>query len=71
MKDHCRLALKRIKEEIPGIEITLLRQHRHFVFELKHEGRVRHISISVTPKNYDHTILNAVKDAKRLMAADK
>lgn len=65
MKGHCRLALKRIAEALPGVEVTLLRQSKH-VFELKRDGVVRHLAVSVSPKNTDHTIANAVREAKRL-----
>ncbi len=71
MKEHCRLALKRIAEALPGVEVRLLRQSRHFVFELKRDGAVRHIAMSVSPKNTDHAILNAVREAKRLLNEKK
>lgn len=66
MKGHSRLALKRIAEALPGVEVTLLRQSKHYVFELKCNGVVRHLVMSVSPKNTDHTIVNAVREAKRL-----
>jgi hypothetical protein len=65
MKGHRRLALKRIAEALPGVEVTLLRQSKHYVFELKRNGVVRHLAMSVSPKNTDHTIVNAVREAKR------
>ena len=66
MKGHCRLALKRIAEALPGVEVTLLRQSKHYVFELKRNGVVRHLAMSVSPKNTDHTTVSAVREAKRL-----
>lgn len=30
-------------------------------------GVARHLTVSVSPKNYDHTVLSAVREAKRLM----
>ena len=68
MKGHCRLALKRIAEALPGVEVTLLRQSKHYVFELKRDGVIRHLAMSVSPKNTDYTIVNAVREAKRLLA---
>lgn len=68
MKGHSRLALKRIAEALPGVEVTLLRQSKHHVFELKRNGVVRHLAMSVSPKNTDHAIVNAVREAKRLFA---
>lgn len=66
---HCRDVIKHLKREVPGIEITRLRQKKHVVYELKLGVAVRHLTISVSPKNYDHTVLNAVREAKRLMGA--
>lgn len=64
---HCRDVIKQLKEELPGIEITRLRQKKHVVYELKLGGVARHLTVSVSPKNYDHTVLSAVREAKRLM----
>lgn len=66
---HCRDVIKQLREELPGIEITRLRQKKHAVYELKLGEVVRHMSVSVSPKNYDHTVLSAVREAKRLMGA--
>lgn len=66
---HCRDVIKQLKEELPGIEITRLRQKKHVVYELKLGVAVRHLIVSVSPKNYDHTVLSAVREAKRLMGA--
>lgn len=66
---HCRDIIKQLKEELPGIEITRLRQKKHAVYELKLGGVARHLAVSVSPKNYDHTVLGAVREAKRLMGA--
>lgn len=66
---HCRGIIKQLKEELPGIEVTRLRQKKHLVYELKLGGVARHLAVSVSPKNYDHTVLGAVREAKRLMGA--
>lgn len=66
---HCRDIIKQLKEELPGVEITRLRQKKHAVYELKLGVAARHLTISVSPKNYDHTVLSAVREAKRLMGA--
>lgn len=41
---HCRDVIKRLKEELPGIEITRLRQKKHAVYELKLGVAVRHLT---------------------------
>ncbi len=66
---HCRNIIKQLKEELPGIEVTRLRQKKHVVYELKLGVAVRHLTISVSPKNYDHTVLGPVRQAKRSMRA--
>lgn len=66
---HCRDVIKQLKEELPGIEVTRLRQKKHIVYELKLGEVVRHMSVSVSPKDYDHTVLSAVREAKCLMGA--
>lgn len=66
---HCRDIIKQLKEELPGIRIRRLRRATHIVYELKLGEVVRHMSVSVSPKNYDHTVLSAVREAKRLMGA--
>lgn len=68
---HCKTALKRLKEELPGLQVTLLRQRKHFVYELKLNGLVRRLAVSVSPKNHDHTVANAVKEAKQLLGMTK
>ena len=66
---HCRLTFKQLKKEFPELQVTLLRQRKHLVYELKINGLVRHLTVSVSPKNYDHTVVNAVKEAKQLLGA--
>lgn len=66
---HCRDIIKQLKEELPGIRIRRLRHATHIVYELKLGEVVRHMSVSVSPKNYDHAVLSAVREAKRLMGA--
>lgn len=66
---HCRDIIKQLKEELPGIRIRRLRHATHIVYELKLGEVVRRMSVSVSPKNYDHTVLSAVREAKRLMGA--
>lgn len=68
---HCRDIIKQLKEELPGIRIRRLRHATHIVYELKLGEVVRHMSVSVSPKNYDHTVLSAVREAKRLMGAPR
>lgn len=68
---HCRLAFKQLKEEFPELQITLLRQRKHFVYELRLGDVVRHLAVSVTPKNYDHTTIRVVKEAKQLLGITK
>lgn len=66
---HCRIAIKQLQSELPELQVTLLRQRTHFVYELRLGGAVRRLSISASPKNVDHAIENAVKEAKRLLGA--
>lgn len=68
---HCRDIIKQLKEELPGIRIRRLRHATHIVYELKLGEVVRHMSVSVSPKNYDHTVLSAVREAKRLTGAPR
>ena len=68
---HCRDVIKQLKEEFPGIEITRLRQKKHVVYELKLGAAVRHLTVSVSPKNYDRTVLSAVREAKHLLGLTK
>ena len=64
---HCRLIVKALKKEIPGIQITRLRHRTHVIFELAYRDVTRHMAVSASPKNTDHTILSAVREAKRLL----
>lgn len=66
---HCRSIIKHLKREVPGIRIRRLRHATHIVYELKLGEVVRHMSVSVSPKDYDHTVRSAVREAKRLMGA--
>lgn len=68
---HCRLAFKQLKDELPGLQITRLRQRKHLVYELRLGDVVRHLAVSVSPKNYDHTTIHVVKEAKRLLGITK
>lgn len=68
---HCRDIIKQLKEELPGIRTRRLRHATHIVYELKLGEVVRHMSVSVSPKNYDRTVLSAVREAKRLMGAPR
>lgn len=47
---HCRDVIKRPKEELPGIEITRLRQKKYAVYELKLGVAVRHLTVSVSQR---------------------
>lgn len=68
---HCRLAFKQLKDELPGLQITRLRQRKHLVYELRLGDVVRHLAVSVPPKNYDHTTIRVVKEAKQLLGITK
>lgn len=68
---HCRLAFKQLKDELPGLQITRLRQRKHLVYELRLGDVVRHLAVSVSPKNYDHTTIRVVKEAKQLLGITK
>lgn len=68
---HCRLAFKQLKDEFPELQITRLRQKKHLVYELRLGDVVRHLAISVSPKNYDHTTIRVVKEAKQLLGITK
>lgn len=64
---HCRIAIKQILKQLPGLQVTRVRHRTHCVYELRLGATVRHLAISVSPKNVDHAIENAVKEARRLM----
>lgn len=66
---HCKAAIRQLREDIPGLQITLLRQRTHLVYELKLGDKVRRLSISASPRDADFAIRSAVKEAKRLMGA--
>lgn len=66
MKQHHRLIFNQLRDEFPGIEIEPVRSKTHTKVILRWESKVRHLSISVSPKNTDHAIDNAIKEARRL-----
>ena len=68
---HCRSIIKHLKREVPGIRIRRLRHATHIVYELKLGEVGRHISVSVSPKDYDLAVINAVREGKRLMEAGR
>lgn len=68
---HCRSIIKHLKREVPGIRIRRLRHATHVVYELKLGEVVRHMSVSVSPKDYDLAIRSAVKEAKHLLGLTK
>lgn len=68
---HCRTIIKRLKDEIPGLQIALLRQRTHQVYELKLGDKVRHLAISASPRDADFATRSTVKDAKRLLGLTK
>lgn len=70
MKHH-RAAIKQLKEELPGVEVRKLRQRTHCIFGLEYGGVVRHIAVSCSPKDVDYTVLNFVREAKRLLGVPK
>lgn len=65
---HARVIFKRLRDEFPGLEITRLRQRTHLIFALRLGETTRHLAVASTPKNVDHTISNAIKEARRLLA---
>lgn len=64
---HCRDVIKQLREDIPGLQITLLRQRTHLVYELKLGDKVRRLAISASPRDADFATRSAAKEAKRLM----
>lgn len=68
MRSFKRSVINALKAQHPGIEIVVLRQRVHMVLELKLGSRCAHLPISVSPKNQDHALLNAVRDAAKLLA---
>lgn len=68
---HCKAAIRQLKEDIPGLQITLLRQRTHLVYELKLGDKVRHLAISASPRDADFATRSAVKDAKHLLGLTK
>lgn len=63
---HIREILKGIKAELPGVEIVKARSRVHAVYELRYQGRVRHLAVAVSPKNTGHCVVNTVNEAKKL-----
>lgn len=66
---HCKAAIRQLREDIPGLQITLLRQRTHLVYELKLGDKVRHLAVSASPRDADFATRGAVREAKRLMGA--
>lgn len=66
---HCKAAIRQLREDIPGLQITFLRQRTHLVYELKLGDKVRHLAISASPRDADFATRGAVREAKRLMGA--
>ena len=66
---HCKAAIRQLREDIPGLQITLLLQRTHLVYELKLGDKVRHLAISASPRDADFATRGAVREAKRLMGA--
>ena len=66
---HCKAAIRQLREDIHGLQITLLRQRTHLVYELKLGDKVRHLAVSASPRDADFATRGAVKEAKRLMGA--
>ena len=64
---HCKAAIRQLREDIPGLRITLLRQRTHLVYEMKLGDKVRHLAVSASPRDADFATRSAVKEAKRLM----
>lgn len=68
---HCRDITKQLKEDIPGLQTTLLRQRTHLVYELKLGDKVRHLAISASPRDADFATRSTVKEAKHLLGLTK
>ena len=62
---HCREIIKRLKEALPGVEIEFVRSRVHIIYQVRYSGRVRHISVPVSPRDADFCIRNSVKEAQR------
>lgn len=69
MAKHLRELVKNIEAEFPGINVELVRQRVHYIYELNFEGTVRHISVGKSPRCPEHAVDNALKDARRYFAA--
>ena len=66
---HCKAAIRQLRDVFPGLQITLLRQRTHLVYELKLGDKVRRLAISASPRDADLATRSAVKEAKRSMGA--
>ena len=64
---HLRAITKQIKAAMPGVEIKVIRSRVHVVYELRYQSRARHMAVAVSPKNIDHCVTNAVREAQRLL----
>lgn len=67
MKKHVRETLRALQREFPGIQVELLRQKKHYVFDIEHEGRHRHLTVSVSPTNAHFVVDNAVCETRKLL----
>ena len=69
MKDHVKRVLRALRTELPDCEVVPLRQKTHHVFEIRRGEVSRRLAVSVSPKDVDHAVMNAVKEAKKIMEA--
>lgn len=64
---HVRKICKQLKTDIPGLQITWLRQRTHIVVQLELGEQHPRLAIATSPRNIDHAIANTVKEAKCLL----
>lgn len=64
---HVREICKRLKNNIPGLQITWLRQRTHIVVQLELGAQHPRLAIATSPRNIDHAIVNTVREAKCLL----
>lgn len=68
---HRRIC-KGIRKLADGIKVEVLRSHRHIILALLRPGAVPcQITVSNTPKNPDHAVLNAIEDARKALGIPK
>jgi hypothetical protein len=72
VKDLHRRALSAIKDLGEDVRVEVIRQRKHTVLALSRPGvAIRHLTMSSSPKNEDHTILRVVRDARKALNLEK